>query len=115
MGYETPPYQSETFVPEIRLTQDSTFVRVYDGKTSLQRGGWVMRADDISGLTPAQIQNKFSLPSTPVYVTDVRIPAGTTMRMGIAAPVEGWGSGGGLQFDLMGQRIGDFINPRVLQ
>lgn len=114
MGYDNPPYKPGTSVSEIKLTQETTFVRVYDGDTSGQFGGWVMKADDIKGLTPIQIQNKFALPATPVYVTDVKLPAGTTLRTGIVNPLEGWGAGGGIQFDLMGQRIGEFVNPRLL-
>jgi len=35
--------------------------------------------------------------------------------MGIANPIENWGAGGGIQFDLMQQRIAKFINSRQLQ
>lgn len=74
-----------------------------------------MKADDIRGLTPSQIQDKFALPAIPKFITDVKLPAGTIVRMGIVNPLDGWGNGGGVQFDLMGQRIGEFINPRRLQ
>lgn len=35
--------------------------------------------------------------------------------MGIANEIDGWGVGGGIQYDLMGQRIGSFENERVLR
>lgn len=70
-------------------------------------GGWVMNADDIRGLTPAQIQDKFALPATPKYVAEVKLNAGNTIRMGEANPIFGSG-GGGTQFDLMRQYIGEF-------
>lgn len=79
------------------------------------RGGWIMRAEDIEGLTPLQIQEKFALPNTPKYVCDVELEAGTHLRVGEANPLEGWGAGGGTQYDLMGQRIGNFTNERVLE
>ena len=66
-----------------------------------------MQADDIKGLTPTQIQDKFALPTTPSYVAEVKISAGNTVRMGEANPIFG-SSGGGTQFDLMGQYIGEF-------
>ena len=78
------------------------------------RGGWIMRAEDIEGLTPLQIQEKFALPNTPKYVCDVELEAGTHLRVGEANPLEGWGAGGGTQYDLMGQRIGNFTNERAL-
>ena len=114
MGYDNPPYKPGTTVNEIKLTQKTTFVRVYDGEISGQFGGWVMKAKDIQGLTPSQIQDKFALPSTPKYITDVVLPEGTVIREGVVNPLEGWGTGGGIQYDLMGQRIGEFVNPRPL-
>lgn len=41
MGYE-PPYKPGTSVTEIQLTENSTFVRVYDKANSRMQGGWVM-------------------------------------------------------------------------
>lgn len=52
-----------------------------------------MKAEDIRGLIPAQIEDKFALPATLVYVTDVKLPAGTTVRTGIVNPLDGWGKG----------------------
>ena len=106
-GYNNPPYTEKTVVQEIILKEDTTFVRVYDGEVSGMYGGWVMNADDIRGLTPTQIQDKFVLPATPKYVAEVKINAGNTIRMGEANPIFGSG-GGGTQFDLMGQYIGEF-------
>jgi hypothetical protein len=37
------------------------------------------------------------------------------MRTGIVAPIENWGSGGAIQFDLMGERVGTFTNERLLK
>lgn len=74
-----------------------------------------MKSEDIAGLSPIQIRDKFALPAIPEYVTDVTLPAGTRIRVGEVNPLEGWGSGGGLQIDLMGQRTGIFENPRPLQ
>ncbi|MGC6175852.1 hypothetical protein [Lacrimispora sp. 38-1] len=66
-----------------------------------------MKAEDIKGLTPLQIQDKFALPATPKSVAEVKLKAGDTIRMGEANPIFGSG-GGGTQFDLMGQYIGEF-------
>ena len=112
-----PPYKPETQTQVVEVTQDTKvgeYVRVYDNVNSTQAGGWVMQADDIAGLTPQQIQNKFALPSTPTHVTDVIFEAGTQLRTGIANSAFGF-EGGGTQFDMMGQRVGEFINGRPLQ
>ncbi len=114
MGYSNPPYKPGTMVEEIKLEKDTTFVRVYDGKVSGMYGGWVMKAEDIKGLTPKQIKDKFALPALPKYMADVKFTKGTTIRKGIVNPLDGWGKGGGIQYDLMGQRVGEFLNPREL-
>ncbi len=113
MGYSEPPYKTSTLVQEIELTEKSRFVRVYDGDNSGMYGGWFMKADDIKGLTPSQIQEKFALPTIPKYVADVELDAGTRIRTGTVNPIFGF-EGGGQQFDLMGQRVGNFTNPRPL-
>lgn len=88
-------------------------MRVYDNVNSGQAGGWVMKAKDIMGLNPQQIQNKFELPATPTHITDVIFESGTQLRMGVANGLFGF-KGGGIQFDMMGQRVGQFINGRLL-
>ena len=106
-GYDRPPYTPKTVVQDITLDCDTIFVRVYDGNISGLRGGWVMCAEDIKGLTPEQIQQKFALPSTPKYIGEVKLKAGINIRMGEVNPNYGF-NGGGIQFDLKGQYIGEF-------
>lgn len=112
MDYDNPPYLPKSKVQQIELKEDTVFCRVYDGKNSGMIGGWVMKRSDIEGLTPEEIQDKFALPQKPVKVCDVALPKGTQLRAGLCNPLEGWGKGGGVQFDLMGQKIGDFINEQ---
>lgn len=47
---------------------------------------------------------------------DVKLPADYRLECGIANRVDGWGSGGGLQFDSMGTKIPDecFINELLI-
>ena len=106
-GYDRPPYTPKTVVQDITLDCDTIFVRVYDGNISGLRGGWVMCAEDIKGLTPEQIQQKFALPSTPKYIGEVKLKAGSNIRMGEVNPNYGF-NGGGIQFDLKGQYVGEF-------
>ena len=106
-GYVEPPYTAGTSVQIIELTEEVKFVRVYDGENSGLYGGWLMKPEDIQGLTPVEIQQKFALPHLPKYVGEVTLPKGSTLRMGEVNPLFGF-KGGGLQFDLMGQYIGKF-------
>lgn len=112
MGYD-PSYTPGTVTKEIELVSNKKFVRVYDGTNSKMYGGWVMDADDIAGLTPLEIQDKYALPFTPKYICDVDIEAGTILRTGEANPLFGY-KGGGTQFDLMGQYVGKFSNERLI-
>ena len=114
MGYE-PPYKPGTTVTEIKLTENATYVRVYDKVNSRMQGGWVMKEEDIVGLTPQDIQNKFALPTTPKYICDVNLEAGTRLRTGEVNPLFGF-EGGGQQYDLIinGKNVGEFTNERII-
>ena len=114
MGYE-PPYKPGTSVTEIQLTENATYVRVYDKVNSRMQGGWVMKAEDIAGLTPQEIQNKFALPNTPKYICDVNLEAGTRLRTGEVNPLFGF-DGGGQQYDLIinGKNVGTYTNERII-
>lgn len=114
MGYE-PPYKPGTSVTEIQLTENATYVRVYDKVNSRMQGGWVMKAEDIVGLTPQEIQNKFALRNTPKYICDVNLEAVTRLRTGEVNPLFGF-DGGGQQYDLIinGKNVGTFTNERII-
>lgn len=45
----------------------------------------------------------------------MELDARTHIRMGEVNPLDGWGFGGGIQYALIGQRIGDFKNERLLE
>ncbi len=114
---ENPTYQAsyipDTTTYQITLNQDTKFVRVYGGSSG-QMSSWIVRADDIAGLTPAQIKDKLSLPHVPEYICDVMVPAGTTLEVSGANGILG-GSGGGVQFAIQGE-YGEtwFVNSRLL-
>ena len=112
--FEKPPYDPKTKTTTIKLYEDTDFVRVYkEGETS-PAGQWIMKRDEIEGLTPFQIKDKFALKYLPDHIVDVKVPAGTEIRFGIANEISGWGHGGGIQFDLMGQRINGFGDGKLL-
>ena len=104
-----PPYIPNSNVVQIVTEQDTNYVRLYGG-TSSEAGSWVMRAEDIAGLTPQQIASKYSLPQVPTMICDVTIPAGTRLNASVAngiSPGAGRGiftgdnvGGGGVQFQI---------------
>ncbi|HEU4327127.1 MAG TPA: hypothetical protein VFS21_28565, partial [Roseiflexaceae bacterium] len=115
-GYQ-PPYMAETSAIEVVTTTPTSFVRVFGGESSFapasrEAGGWLMRAEEIQGLTAQQIASRFSLPQVPTMVTDATIPAGVRLEVTVARDVSPYaashgiytgtnGGGGGVQFNLL--------------
>lgn len=62
---------------------------------------WVAFYDDIIGLTPAQLKQKYALPDIPDKFVFVGAQSGQTVRYGIAGS-NIYGTGGGIQIDAMG-------------
>ena len=118
-NYDNPPYKLGGKVQSIELTEDTTFVRFYNSRSpqpgmSSQKGQWVMRKEDVVGLSPKEIKEKFALKDEPLYMCDVHLRKGTRMHKGIANKVDGWGAGGGVQYDLRLNNTGDFTNETII-
>jgi outer membrane autotransporter protein len=64
----------------------------------------MMRASEVRGLTAAQIRDKFALPALPTNIVQVIVPETYALYTGIAAPIAGWGDGGGLQNRVMANK-----------
>lgn len=77
-----------------------------------------MRANEIRGMTPVQIQQHLALPTVPTHIVDVTIPPGTRMQTGKVAPQPNFGAlkKGGTQYELL-DRIpsSNFKNMRPLK
>ncbi len=97
-----PPYGG-TRARDVVLDKETVFVRVH-GEDN-QASSWMMRKEDIEGLTARQIKDKFALPELPKYVSDVHVPKGTRLFIGKVAQQKGWGKGGGIQYELKGDRL----------
>jgi RHS repeat-associated protein len=108
-----PPYAAGTRARDIVLQQPREFVRVH-GEGNQGRS-WLMRREEIEGLTAAEIRDRFALPELPSYVSDVHVPAGARLRVGTAAEQAGWGHGGATQYELL-DRLPEsaFTNQRPL-
>ena len=96
-----PPYATNVRPRNVILKTDTTFVRVH-GENNQARS-WIMRPKEIEGLTPLEIQEKFALPNTPEYVSEVHLPAGSYVRVGRVATQDGWGAGGAMQYQYLEQ------------
>ena len=115
-GFKYAPYKKGTTVLEGITASEQKYVRVFAENTeSKEVGRWMMKAEDIAGLSPKQIKNKFSLEHIPTHITDVTVPPGIKMRTGISGKVPVWGDGGGQQFQIL-EEISDvwYSNARRL-
>lgn len=102
MPNSVPPYKPNSKVTEFTTTREEIFVRVHGAKNV--EGPWLMHESAISGLSPEQIQAKFSLPNTPTHVSTVVVPAGTRMRSGTVNPIFGGADMNAKQFQLIGDK-----------
>jgi len=59
-----------------------------------------VKEEAIKGLSPLEIQRKYSLPSVPTQITDVNIPPGTTIRRGLTNSNLG-GNAGAVQYEIV--------------
>ncbi len=77
------------------------FVRVHGPGN--QVGHWVVRAESIANLTPAQIKDKLSLKYTPTHVSNVLVPENTNLRRGLVNSNFG-GNAGAIQYEIVGPK-----------
>ncbi len=104
VGYIRPPHDPTKPIYDFDADGTTQYVRVFnEGPKSRKVGQWMMRKEDIKGLTPAQIQDKFDLPELPTRIVDVTPPAGIKIRTGTVNSGNFGGSGGGIQFEVLGR------------
>lgn len=103
-GSSYPPFKPGTQINVHEVEETAAFVRFYGGDSSAQ-GNFMMRLEDIEGLTPAQIRDRFALPpgNTMENMVIVKVKPGATLNSGPANPHPEWGNGEGTQYYLNGQ------------
>ncbi|CNI62186.1 Uncharacterised protein [Yersinia intermedia] len=96
-------HDSATQVRTFTTASDLTFVRVSTVDNPV--GGFLVRADEIAGMTPIQIQKYLALPKIPTQIANVLVPAGTKMQVGkvAAQPQFDAPNAGGVQYQLLQQ------------
>jgi len=108
------PYDEAFDISLVKLNSSEEYVRVF--KKSVDENGvlqsnkvsyWFMRKKDItkvdgSIMTPVEIKNKYALPEAPSHYTNVNLPTDKQVYRGVAKEQtqQGWGNGGGIQFEL---------------
>ncbi|WNZ86719.1 hemagglutinin repeat-containing protein [Pseudomonas sp. P108] len=112
----SPPYDTGSQVRTFTTATEIKFARV--STVDNPQGAFLVRADEIAGMTPEQIQQHLALPKVPTQVAEVSVPPGTNMQVGrvAAQPQFGASSKGGVQYQLL-SKIPDesFGFPRSLR
>ena len=103
-GSSYPPFVPGTQVNVHEVKETATFVRFY-GDESGAVGNFMMRLEDVEGLSPAQIRNQFALPpgNSMENMAVIKVRPGATLNSGPANAHPDWGSGGGNQYYLNGR------------
>ncbi len=105
----TDPFDNRYPVSEVQPTAPMYFVRVFTQPNSGPLGSYLVRAQFIRGLTPAQIRNVLALPDVPVGIVYVKVPGSPKYGLwtGIAGPIlspgHEWGEGGAQQTKIIGK------------
>lgn len=95
-----PVYAAGTRVLEGELAEGVVLARVH--VETDQVGDLLVRPGDIGSLSPEQIKDRYALYYIPRLVSEVRLSAGTRLRVGTVGPRPGLGSGGGVRFHFLG-------------
>lgn len=59
------------------------------------------RPEDVEGLSAVEIEDRYALPNLPSCLSDVRVPAGVTIRSGVVRRYPDLGVGGAVQFEVL--------------
>ncbi|WP_158413120.1 hypothetical protein [Halorhabdus tiamatea] len=107
------PYTDDTIVMDVKAKKDMNFARVHGEEN--QARAWMLRnRNEIEGLSPVEIKEKYSLPNEPAYVSSVDVPEGTSIRVGDTAANFG-GKQGATQYELLEKLSPErFVNEQDL-
>jgi len=116
-GFKEPPFPRNSTVTEYRTTRPLRLVRVSNSKINGARGGWLVDAKSIRGMSPQDIKQNLAIENEPDQIGEVEVPTGTTVRVG---PVGANGFGPGniriMQYQIISRIPNEsFFTPVPLQ
>jgi len=99
LSHISDPWLPGSVVIEGKTVMKEKFVRVHGG-LSEPVAPWIAKEEAIKGLSPLEIQRKYSLPAIPTHIVDVTLPPGTTIRRGLTNSNLG-GNAGAVQYEIV--------------
>ena len=94
MGYDLPPVATGTKVYNVEAG-NYKYARVFKKGVNKPKSPFILRADDIKGLSAMEIAEKYALPQIPDKIVYPQIPSNTPLEVSIAGPQKVWGTLGG--------------------
>lgn len=109
-----PPYRAGADPRQFTTAAPVEFVRVHGPFN--QEGEWVVRAEEIAGMSAKQIREHLALKHAPTHISKVVVPAGKEMRFGYAAAQPEFAvSGGGVQYQILDRSGVLYSNMRPIK
>jgi hypothetical protein len=113
-----PPYPANLSLRKITTAQELTLYRVHVDSDRIT-GRFLAREKEIAPFLndPETLRIHLGLPDVPIYITEVRVPAGTELLVGRigAQPNFGLTEKSGFQYQTVGKLpLASFINTRLL-
>ena len=94
MGYDLPPVAAGTKVYNV-AAGNFQYARVFKEGVNKPKSPFILRADDIQGLSAIEIAEKYALPQTPDKIVYPKIPSDVPLEISIVGPQKTWGTLGG--------------------
>ena len=98
MGFTNPPIAENTIAYTVEAG-DYSYSRVYLEGYNYAMSSFIVRTDDIAGLTANEIAEKLALSKVPNKIVNVELPPTPPLEVSIVGPQPSWGTiGGDIQF-----------------
>ena len=94
MGYDLPLVAAGTKAYNV-IAGNFQYARVFKEGVNKLKSPFILRADDIQGLSATEIAEKYALPQIPDKVVYPKIPSDVPLEISIVGPQEAWGTLGG--------------------
>lgn len=95
-----------------------SYSRVYLDGYNYPKSRFILRTEDVEGLSAQEIAQKYALPKVPNKIVTVELPSDTPLEVSIVGPQETWGTlGGDVQYAIKDSALEDdwFSNIKDLK
>ena len=107
------PYAKGTMVFTGELDKPNTFSQAH-GETPKENGHWYANPSDVVDLNAAEIKDNYAIPDKPTHISEYNLGEGTSFTVGEVQGHEGWGEGGGRQYNINESDNKDLVETHSL-